>query len=217
MLIVRFSTPTVRNNDTGLEAERTWFTHTRFKKKRQTSKQMIYCGCRSKITQKGSKERFFYLTKCFVQLKSILYNLLCVFDLFFFFFQNAGSQLLFRLKKKKKLFKLIHSYPHLSIDRSPTIRIIFMRSAQTVGQTSKPHLRPRLASRPNNIVAPTTRVSPNDPFKFPLHLAGSAGGHESYQRTIVRARNPVVQPSLNHYLAAHYLRHTRPLKNVNIS
>ena len=36
---------------------------------------------------------------CLVQLKSVLLNLLCVFDLFF---RNAGSQICFTLKKKRK-------------------------------------------------------------------------------------------------------------------
>ena len=36
------------------------------------------------------------ILSCFVSLKGVLFNLLCVYDLF----QNASSQLCFRLKKK---------------------------------------------------------------------------------------------------------------------
>ena len=47
------------------------------------------------------------ILSCFVQLKSILFNLLCVFD----FFHSAGSQLLFRLI----LFSVLRSLPSAAV------------------------------------------------------------------------------------------------------
>ena len=36
------------------------------------------------------------IRSCFVSLESVLFNILCIFDLLFFLLQKAGSQLCFR-------------------------------------------------------------------------------------------------------------------------